>query len=80
MRTQVQKWGNSLALRIPRTFAVESNLQAGSEVDLSIVKGRLIVAPISKPDYSLEELLDGVTKHNIHSEVDAGPPQGREAL
>jgi len=78
MRTQVQKWGNSLALRIPKSFAAESNIQAGSEVDLSVAKGRLIVAPLSEKKYSLEELLAGITKRNMHGEANFGPPLGKE--
>jgi antitoxin MazE len=78
MRTQVQKWGNSLALRIPKSFAEESNIQAGSLVDLSVAKGRLIVAPLAEKKYTLEELLAGITKENLHGEVDFGPPVGKE--
>lgn len=80
MRTQVQKWGNSLALRIPKSFAAESNMKPGSIVDLSVARGRLIVAPVTQPDYSLDGLLAGVTKHNLHSEIDTGPPRGKEAM
>jgi antitoxin MazE len=80
MRAQVQKWGNSLALRIPKTVAADSKIEAGSVVDLSVHKGRLVVAPLSQPVYSLEKLLAGVNKRNLHAEVHSGPPQGREAL
>ena len=79
MKTQIQKWGNSLALRIPKSFATESNIEAGSMVDLSITEGRLIVIPISEPTYTLDELLAGVTKENLHAEVETGTPTGKEA-
>ena len=79
MRVQVQKWGNSLALRIPRAFAVESQIDQGSEVELSLVKGQLIVTRIKKPTYSLEGLLEGVTEENLHGEIDTGPSIGQEA-
>ncbi|MCI0485919.1 MAG: AbrB/MazE/SpoVT family DNA-binding domain-containing protein [Blastocatellia bacterium] len=68
MRVQIQKWGNSLALRIPKSFANESNIEQGSLVDLSVIEGKLIVVPVSEPEYTLDELLAGVTKENIHPE------------
>jgi antitoxin MazE len=78
MRTQIQKWGNSLALRIPKSFATESNIAEGSVVNLSVVEGKLIIEPASEPTYTLDELLAGVTKGNIHAEVDTGSPVGKE--
>ena len=78
MKTKVQKWGNSLALRIPKSFAAETQLEPDSEVDLSLVKGRLVITPILEPNYSLEQLLAGVTEENIHAEVDTGTPVGKE--
>jgi antitoxin MazE len=79
MRTQIQKWGNSLALRIPKSFAAESHIEAGSVVDLSITEGKLIIIPVSEPTYTLDELLAGVTTDNLHAEVDTGIPTGKEA-
>ena len=78
MKAKVQLWGNSLAVRIPKSFAQEVGLEAGSPVDLSLVDGGLLVAPARDESLSLDDLLDGVTKANIHAEVDAGPSQGRE--
>lgn len=79
MRVQVQKWGNSLALRIPRSFAAETELTPGSDVDLTIEDGRLVITPVAKPRYSLEALLARVTPENRHDEVDIGPSVGVEA-
>jgi len=79
MRVQVQKWGHSLALRIPRSFAVESRIEQGSVVELSLVDGKLVVIPVSKAVYSLDELLAGVTRQNIHGEVDTGAAAGKES-
>jgi antitoxin MazE len=78
MRTQIQKWGNSLALRIPKSFAANSNIEEGSIVDMSLVEGKLVIEPISEPTYTLDELLTGITKKNIHAEVDTGRPVGKE--
>lgn len=79
MRVQVQKWGNSLALRIPKSFAAETELSLGSDVDLTIEDGRLVVTPLSKPKHTLEELLARVTPENRHDEVGTGPSVGAEA-
>ena len=57
MKTRVQKWGNSLALRIPKAFALEVGLQEDREVELSVQRGRLVVVPSAVPSYTLEELL-----------------------
>jgi antitoxin MazE len=79
MRVPVQKWGNSLALRIPKPFAADVGVSEGTVVDVSISKGRLIAAPIGPRRPRLEELLRRVTKRNLHREVGTGPAVGREA-
>lgn len=79
MKVRVQKWGNSLALRIPKTLAVQSRIEQGTLVDVRVVGGKLVVAPVTDQKHTLKELLDGVTKRNIHGEIDTGPPVGNEA-
>lgn len=79
MITKIQKWGNSLGLRIPKSFAEEAEVTSGSEVDLSVVDGVLIVRPVRRRTYSLQDLMRGVTRENLHEEVDVGGPAGREA-
>ena len=78
MKAKVQRWGNSLAIRIPKSFAEEVGLEAGSPVELRLVDRGLLVEPAPDESLNLDDLLDGVTKANIHAEVDAGPSQGRE--
>ena len=79
MLTKVQKWGNSLALRIPKAFAVDAQLENDSLVEISLVKGKIIVTPVaSAPSWTLEELLAGITKDNLHAEVDTGLAVGNE--
>ncbi len=78
MQTKIQKWGNSLALRIPRSFAQEAGVGAGSEVDLSVKDGDLVVRPARRRTYRLQDLLRRVTAKNLHEEVDTGEPVGRE--
>lgn len=79
MRMLIQKWGNSLALRIPRAFAEEARLGQGTEVNVSLVDGKLVVAPAVEPSLTLADLLAEVTEDNLHREVDTGPATGREA-
>jgi antitoxin MazE len=77
MRTRVQKWGNSLAVRIPKAFAEGAGLRAAAEVELTLQEGRLQVVGV-RPRWTLQELLSRVSKRNLHAEVDAGPRVGRE--
>ena len=78
MLTKVQKWGNSLALRIPKAFAQDAQLENDSLVEISLVEGQIIVMPIEAPSWTLDELLAGINKKNIHCEVDNGPAIGNE--
>ena len=78
MLTKVQKWGNSLALRIPKAFAVDAQVEKDSFVEINIVGGKIIITPVPTPSWTLEELLSGITKDNIHSEVDTGSAVGKE--
>ena len=80
MQTKVQKWGNSLALRIPKSFALNVNIKQNELVDLSIDDGKLIITPITEKEYSLKELLAGVSEDNLHGEFDTGTPVGKELL
>ena len=78
MLTKVQKWGNSLALRIPKAFAIDAQLVNDSFVEISIVEGQIIITPVIPPSWTLEELLAGVNKNNLHHEVDTGSAVGNE--
>jgi antitoxin MazE len=78
MKTRIQKWGNSLALRIPRSFANEAGLQKETTVELSLADGKLMVTPVTKPKPTLEELLAKITEENLHREVDTGSAMGNE--
>ena len=80
MNTRVQKWGNSLALRIPHAFARDARIEQGSEVDISLENGKLVIAPVPETRVTLSSLLEGVTPENRHDAVDAGPAMGNEAL
>ena len=78
MRSKIQQWGNSLALRIPKPFAEEAGLARQSEVEVSVVDGNVVIFPVREPQPTLEELLAEVTEENRHSEIDTGPAVGRE--
>ncbi|MEW5717392.1 MAG: AbrB/MazE/SpoVT family DNA-binding domain-containing protein [Chloroflexota bacterium] len=78
MVTHIQKWGNGLALRIPQSVAREIGLNKDSSVEIALLDGKLIVAPIVKRKLTLEQLLAQVTDENIHAEVKTGPAVGRE--
>ncbi len=78
MKTRVRKWGNSLALRIPKSFAQEVGLENASAVNVSLVKGKLVIALVAKSKPSLQQLLARITPENVHDETDLGMSVGRE--
>ena len=78
MKTKIQKWGNSLAVRIPKAFADQINIETDSDVDLSVHDGVLSVSPVLRPRYTLEELVAGITDENRHEVVSTGGSVGNE--
>lgn len=80
MTATIQKWGNSLALRLPKALANEAHIAEGSRVELVRTDEGVLVKASRKPRYRLSELLAGVTKKNVHLETDWGQPAGREIL
>jgi antitoxin MazE len=78
MLTRAQKWGNSLAVRLPRAYAEQLGLKPDSEVEITLTDTGLCITPLRKPRYALDELLAGVTPDNIHGETDWGLAAGDE--
>lgn len=78
MKLQIRKWGNSLAFRIPKAFAEESNIKQASVVNVSVVDGKLVIEPVTRPAYTLEQMLAGINRKNMHEEADFGGPAGKE--
>lgn len=79
MKSRVQKWGNSLAVRIPKALAEETELDENREVTFSVRDGDLIVTPVRRRRRpTLDELVDAITPENRHPETDWGPPVGKE--
>jgi antitoxin MazE len=79
VKAVVQKWGNSLGIRIPRALALEVSLDTNSEVDLVARDGAIVVTPLRQRKLSLRQLLTKVTVTNLHSEVATGDAEGGEA-
>lgn len=79
MRTKIQKWGNSLGLRIPKSFAEEASLKEGSAVDLSIENKSLVVKALPKKQFDLTQLVSAISDDNLHEEVATGEAVGRES-
>ncbi len=78
MKTVVKKWGNSASVRIPRQLMKAARLQIDETVDVREESGRIVIEPVRRKEYSLADLLKGITRKNLHRELDFGPPVGRE--
>ena len=78
IRTRVQRWGNRLAIRIPKTFAGEAGLEENTPVHLSLADGKVVLEPVAEHGFTLDQLLANVTEENLHHEVDTGPSLGNE--
>lgn len=78
MAASVTKWGNSLAIRIPQHIARELHIFEGTEVELSILDGSLVINPKKPKKYTLDELVAQITPLNRHAEIDTGEAIGKE--
>jgi antitoxin MazE len=78
MVTKVQKWGNSLGLRIPKALAEDAGVEEGSPVDISMEGDRLVVQPIRSSKYELKDLVSQIREDNLHDEFPTGRRVGRE--
>ena len=79
METNIQKWGNSLGVRLPKQIALNQSLKEGSRVLVTETATGISIEIVKKPNnYSLAELLKGITKNNIHTEIDWGNSVGNE--
>jgi antitoxin MazE len=76
----IQKWGNSLAVRIPAGLATQVNLREGTPVDVIAEQGAIVVVPRSGKKYRLTDLLSDCKPSQLHGETDFGPDVGREVL
>ncbi|SDP83224.1 AbrB/MazE/SpoVT family DNA-binding domain-containing protein [Phyllobacterium sp. OV277] len=80
MRVTVKKWGNSASVRIPAAVMAAARLELDTLVDVREEEGLIIIEPVRQVEYDLDQLIEGITPENIHSEADFGDPVGKEAL
>lgn len=79
MKTKAQKWGNSLAIRLPKALAEQAGVIENDTLDMEVTDaGMIVLKPHRRPKYRLKELLKDMTKKNMHEEIDLGKPVGRE--
>jgi antitoxin MazE len=78
MITRIQKWGHSLALRIPKSIATELDLTPNSQVEIKQDGNQIILIPVKKPRFTLPELLAQINSANLHTEIGTGSPVGKE--
>ena len=79
MVTKIKKWGNSLGLRIPKSFAKEAGVEDGSDVDISLEEDRIVIRPLQRERYRISDLLSQVRNDNLHEEISTRDAVGREA-
>ncbi|MEN0659737.1 AbrB/MazE/SpoVT family DNA-binding domain-containing protein [Caldifermentibacillus hisashii] len=75
--TKVQRWGNSLAVRLPKVILDDLNIKEGSDISISVENNAIKIIPIKKKP-TLEELMSKITPENKHDEVNWGKPEGAE--
>jgi len=78
MRTRVKKWGNSLAVRTPRSIAVEAGLAPDADIEMTVADGSLVLTSVVGGDVRLADLLARVTAENLHEGTDSGAAVGCE--
>ncbi len=80
MEAVIRKWGNRPALRLPAWALKEAALRLEQAVTISVCRGRIVIEPSEQVEYTLDDVLAGITPHNAPAEVSFGKPVGKEAL
>ena len=78
MKTRAQKWGNSLAIRVPKTVATQVGLKVQDDLDIEVQDGNVVLKPHVRRVYRLDDLVKRISKKNRHGEIDSGDPVGHE--
>ena len=78
MVIKILKWGNSLGLRIPKSFAREAGVEEGSDVDISLDGDRIVIRPSKPVRYRISDLASEIREDNIHKEITTGDDVGGE--
>jgi antitoxin MazE len=79
MRAVVKKWGNSASVRIPAAVLKAAHLSLDEPVDVKEESGRIVIEPVRFKEYDVAELVKGITRENLHEEIDFGAAAGKEA-
>ena len=80
MIAKTAQWGNSIGVRIPRDLARRAGIGVNSAVEIDEGDEGIVIKPVGKREYSLKELVKGITRQNRHDEADFGGPVGKELL
>ncbi len=78
MAAFITKWGNSLAIRIPRSVAEQVHITEGTAINFSVEGNSIVITPQKRKKYTLDELLEGMTPDKFHPELDSGNAVGNE--
>ncbi len=79
MQTKIARWGNSMAVRVPKGIAEKVGIEMGDELDIEVDNDSIILVPQKTGKYRLRDLVKDITDENRHDEFDFGGPVGREA-
>lgn len=80
MHAVIRKWGNSAAVRLPASALEEADFSLEQEIRITVTLGRIVIEPVDRVEYDLDELVGGITARNAHAEADFGRPVGKETL
>jgi antitoxin MazE len=78
MNTTALKWENSLAIRVPKSVAVQVGLEAQDDLEIEVQDGNIVLKPHLQLVCRLEDLVKRITPKNVHREIDTGTLVGRE--
>lgn len=73
MRSKIQRWGNSLAVRVPKAFALDIGIEEDTAIEISVRERGLVISRIEPGSFTLDQLLAQITDDNLHPEVETGP-------
>jgi antitoxin MazE len=77
MKTKIQKWGNSLGVRLPKNITEQKSLRAGLSVSVILKNDQIVIEP-DTIETSLDSLLSKISPANCHDESDWSAAQGNE--
>lgn len=78
MEVIIKKWGNSAAVRIPASVMAAAHVDLDQAVEVREEQGRIVIEPVRRKEYKLDELLGGITGKNLHKPIDTGAPVSKE--